>query len=56
MSNVITALMLGVGIAVWVYNKFMNSTGGNTQNSLIGGGAIGAVAFVAMLLIMNAIN
>lgn len=56
MSNGITALLLGIGIAAWVYNKLMRSTGGNTQNSLIGGGSIGAIAFVVMLLIMNAIN
>lgn len=56
MSNVVVALLLGIGVTAWVYNKFMRSTGGNTQNSLIGSSAIGVLAFVVMLLIMNAIN
>lgn len=52
----VVALMAAVGVTVWVYNKLMSNTGGNTQSSLIAAGGIGLVAFVAMFIIMNAIS
>lgn len=56
MPPIVVALMLGIGTTVWVYNKLMNNTGGNTQSSLTAAGLIGAVAFVIMLIIMNFIS
>jgi len=56
MSNGIVALLLGIGVTTWVYNKLMNNTGGNTKSSLIAASMIGVVAFVVMLLIMNMIT
>lgn len=56
MSNILVAFLLGVGVAAWVYNKLMRSTGGNTQNSLIASGVVGFIGFVIMLIFMNIIT
>ncbi|MCA9331142.1 hypothetical protein KC957_03760 [Candidatus Saccharibacteria bacterium] len=56
MSPFIVALMLGVGLTVWVYNKLMGQTGGNTSNSLTAAGIIGFIGFLLMWLIMNMIT
>ncbi len=56
MSNILVAFLLGVGVAAWVYNKLMRSTGGNTQNSLVASGIVGFVAFVVMFIFMNIIT
>lgn len=56
MSNILVALLLGVGVTTWVYSKLMRNTGGNTQNSIIASGAVGFIAFLIMLIIMSAIN
>ncbi len=56
MSPFVVGLMLGFGSGVWVYNKLMRNTGGNTKNSAIAAGASGFVAFVVMWMIMSAIS
>ncbi len=53
MSNVVVALLLGIGFGGWVYAKTQRSTGGNTQSSLITGGASGIVAAILMLLVLS---
>jgi hypothetical protein len=49
-SNITIGLLAGLGFGAWVYGKLMRSTGGNTQNALVGAGA---VAFITFLLILT---
>lgn len=56
MSPFIVGLMLGIGVTVWVYNKLMGQTGGNTSNSLTAAGIIGFMAFLLMWLVMSMIS
>jgi hypothetical protein len=56
MSPFVVGIMLGVGSGVWVYNKLMRSSGGNTKNAATAAGIIGFVAFLFMWMIMNAIT
>ena len=53
--NLMVSFFAGAGVAAWVYSKVMRSSGGNNQSSLIVAGFTGAIAFVAMMLIMRAI-
>jgi hypothetical protein len=53
MTPFVTALMLGIGSSVWIYNKLMRNTGGNAKNSAIAAGALGFVAFLFMWMIMS---
>lgn len=45
------ALLVGVPVAVWVYDKSMNRTGHNTKTSIIAGATVGFVAFILTLTI-----
>ena len=46
--------MLGIGLTVWVYNKLMSQTGGNTSNSLTAAGIIGFIWFIVWSVRRNA--
>lgn len=51
-SNLIIALLAGIGSAGWIYSKIQRSTGGNTSNSLIVAGSSGAaLAFVLYVIL-----
>jgi hypothetical protein len=53
MSNALIGLVLGAGLAGWVYNKLMKTTGSNTQYALIGAGCAFLGGFVVMYTVMN---
>lgn len=55
MTNGVIAFLLAIGSATWVYQKFHRSTGGNTQNSLIGSAVVGVLIFAVTLLLLNMI-
>lgn len=56
MTPFLIALMLGVGVAAWVYNKVMNQTGGNTQNALTIASVSGVIALVITLTVLSMID
>jgi hypothetical protein len=53
MSAAVIAFMLAIGASAWLYNKLMNSTGNNTQTSLIASGIVGAMLFIITFLILR---
>ncbi len=55
MTNGVVAFLLAIGSATWVYQKFYRSTGGNTQNSLVGAGIVGAVIFIIAFSLLSLI-
>jgi hypothetical protein len=44
----IVAFFVGLGVAAWLYNRTMKSSGSNTKNSLIIGGVAGGIAFIVI--------
>ena len=44
----IVAFFVGLGVAAWLYNRTMKSSGSNTKNSLIVGGVTGGIAFIVV--------
>ncbi|HSX27564.1 MAG TPA: hypothetical protein VLG25_02175 [Patescibacteria group bacterium] len=53
LSNGLVGLMLGAGVAAWVYGQVQHRTGNNTQNSLIVAGIAGLFTF---LIVVTAIG
>lgn len=53
MSPIFIGLMLGAGVATWVYNKIYRSTGGNSKNAAIVAGIAGVGSCLAAILIYN---
>lgn len=56
MSSVFVGILLGLGIAGWVFSKAMRRTGDNTKSSLVLAGIIGFIAFVVGTSIMAMVN
>lgn len=56
MSPALVALLFAAGAATWVYTKVMRSSGGNNQSSLTVAGISFVVGFIALWLILNAID
>ncbi len=55
MSNAVIALLIALGAAAWIYSKMMRSTGGNTQSVLVVAGISGALIFMFVFFIANAL-
>lgn len=53
MSNVVIALMLGIGVAGWVYNKVGLRTGGLKSREIGAAVIAGTLAFLLMLNILR---
>lgn len=53
MSAAVISFLMAIGVAAWVYNKFMNTTGNNSQTALIGGGVVGVLVFIVMMIILS---
>lgn len=47
------AFLMAIGSGTWVYSKFHRSTGGNTQNALLGAGFVGVIVFVLVFTLLN---
>lgn len=56
MPPAVVAFLFAAGAATWVYTKIQRNTGGNTQSSLIVAGVAFVFGFVALLLILGAID
>lgn len=55
MTSGLIAFLMAIGTATWVYQKFHNSTGGNTQNALIGAAVVGVLVFVLVFTLLGLI-
>jgi len=53
MSAVLIALLIGLGGGAWLYNRFMNSTGNNTRNSLMAAALCGGLIFLVVYIGVN---
>jgi hypothetical protein len=56
MSNLMIGFLLGIGIAAWVYNKMMHSTGNNTKNALTVAAVAGVFSMVLLAAILGGIS
>lgn len=52
----VVAFLFAAGFSTWVYTKISNKTGGNNRDSLVVAGIAFAFGFVALFLILNAID
>ncbi len=52
-SNATVALLGGLGVGAWVYNRAYHTNGGVAKNSLILGGAAGGGTFLLVLTLMS---
>lgn len=55
LPNIVVGLMLGAGVAAWVYSKMMRQTGGNAKNSLIVAFVAGGFACVAIMIALASV-
>ncbi|HUY53395.1 MAG TPA: hypothetical protein VMV24_02345 [Candidatus Dormibacteraeota bacterium] len=55
MSNLVIALLLGIGSGGWVYNKLLRTTGNNKKNALIGAIIIGLLLAILLYLILGSL-
>jgi hypothetical protein len=52
MSNFVVALLFGIGIGGWIYNKTYRRTGGNRPTSWTVGGIVGVIAMIVFWTIL----
>jgi hypothetical protein len=52
-SNLTVGIVLGIGVAGWVYAKLQRYTGGNTQSSLIGAVIVGLIVALVGTTLMS---
>jgi predicted ABC-type exoprotein transport system permease subunit len=55
MSNLIIALLFGLGSGAWIYNKFLRTSGNNQKNSIIGAVIIGLLLALILDFILSSI-
>lgn len=55
MANWIVALLLGLAASVWIYEKLMNKTGNNRQNSIIAAAITGVLLFIILYFVLGII-
>jgi hypothetical protein len=56
MANWLIALLIAISASVWVYAKFMRSTGNNSKNAGVAAGITGLLVFVLILIITNLLS
>lgn len=56
MSNSVVAFIASLGAAAWIYNRFMNTTGGNTKSSLTTAAVSGVSIFIFLLLLLSMLS
>ena len=56
MSKSIIAFLFAISLGVWLYNRLMRTTGGNTKNSVIGAAVSGVLIFVVMYFLAEYID
>lgn len=50
MSSILIGFLLGCGVAAWVYNKLMRSSGGNSKQAGIVAAMAGVGGFLAVVI------
>lgn len=56
MGPLLTALLLAIGVGVWVYTKLARNTGyGNEKNAYIGAGVVAGIVFLVGFSILSII-
>lgn len=55
MGNGFIALIVSAGVAGWVYNKLMRSSGGNVKSAGIAASIVGVGAFIVILMLLKLI-
>jgi len=55
MSNLIIAILFGLGSGTWVYNKLLRTSGNNQKNSLIGAVIVGVLLILIVYFILGSI-
>lgn len=53
MGPFLISLIVGVSASAWIYNKFMNSTGGNTKSALMTAGFSGLGIMIALFILLS---
>ncbi|MCA9346041.1 hypothetical protein KC960_00955 [Candidatus Saccharibacteria bacterium] len=56
MSNVLIALILSVGAAVWIGSMFYKKTGGNSGSSFAAAAVAGVLIFLIMLSVLSLVG
>jgi uncharacterized membrane protein SpoIIM required for sporulation len=52
-SNAFVALIIAGGLGVWIYNKLMRQTGGNTKSSLTGAAVSAGIIFLVVVTLVS---
>ena len=55
MGNGLIAFLVAVGASVWIYSRFMRTTGNLTQRSVAAAAASGVVIFLILLITLSVI-
>ncbi|MGB4759494.1 MAG: hypothetical protein WBP26_05560 [Candidatus Saccharimonadales bacterium] len=53
MGKGVIAFLIAISASAWIYGKFMRSTGGNTQNSIIGVVVLGLLIFALAFVLLG---
>jgi hypothetical protein len=56
MANWVISLLVAASGVVWIYNKFLKTTGNNTKSSLIASVISFGVLFIIMMIVMSFIG
>jgi hypothetical protein len=51
-SSLLIALLVGLSVFAWSYNRFMRTTGQNTQKAVVGAGLVAVLLFLATLFLL----
>jgi hypothetical protein len=51
-SSLLIAFLVGLSVFAWSYNRFMRTTGHNTQKAVVGSALVAVLVFVATLLLL----
>ncbi len=54
-SNATIAIVFGIGLSAWVYNKAQQRTGGNTQTALLVAGFCAVIGALVIFTILGII-
>ncbi len=49
-SSLLIAILVGLSVFAWSYNRFMRTTGHNTAKAVVGGALVAIMLFIATLL------
>ncbi|HVX58862.1 MAG TPA: hypothetical protein VG964_04010 [Candidatus Saccharimonadales bacterium] len=56
MSNFVISLLIAAGSGTWIFTKFQNRSGNNTQQSLTAAGVAALILFIVLIVVINMIT